>query len=85
MRPRLTDTTTFADPRLKSQFSSRLPTYPSGHRMQRRRSGQRLTLNNVRTKDNAKSLTGLAALPEKIGKYVIINEVGRGSTGVVYL
>jgi serine/threonine protein kinase len=24
-------------------------------------------------------------LPEKIGKYVIINEVGRGSTGVVYL
>jgi serine/threonine protein kinase len=24
-------------------------------------------------------------LPEKIGKYVIINEVGRGSTGIVYL
>jgi len=24
-------------------------------------------------------------VPEKIGKYVIINEVGRGSTGVVYL
>ncbi len=24
-------------------------------------------------------------MPEKIGKYVIINEVGRGSTGVVYL
>ncbi len=26
-----------------------------------------------------------AELPEKIGKYVIINEVGRGSTGIVYL
>jgi serine/threonine protein kinase len=25
------------------------------------------------------------AIPERIGKYVIINEVGRGSTGVVYL
>ena len=24
-------------------------------------------------------------MPEKIGKYVIINEVGRGSTGIVYL
>jgi serine/threonine protein kinase len=24
-------------------------------------------------------------IPEKIGKYVIVNEVGRGSTGVVYL
>ena len=26
-----------------------------------------------------------AAVPEKIGKYVIINEVGRGTTGTVYL
>lgn len=25
------------------------------------------------------------AMPEKIGKYVIIKEVGRGSTGTVYL
>ena len=25
------------------------------------------------------------AIPERIGKYVIINEVGRGSTGIVYL
>jgi serine/threonine protein kinase len=25
------------------------------------------------------------AMPEKIGKYVIIKEVGRGSTGIVYL
>ena len=24
-------------------------------------------------------------IPEKIGKYVIVKEVGRGSTGVVYL
>ena len=24
-------------------------------------------------------------MPEKIGKYVIVNEVGRGSTGTVYL
>src|SRR6202142_1278510 len=39
----------------------------------------------MRTKDNAKALNGRASLPEKIGKYVIINEVGRGSTGVVYL
>jgi serine/threonine protein kinase len=34
---------------------------------------------------HAKSLNGRSSLPEKIGKYVIINEVGRGSTGVVYL
>ena len=26
-----------------------------------------------------------AAIPEKFGKYVIVNEVGRGSTGTVYL
>ncbi len=26
-----------------------------------------------------------AKMPEKIGKYVIVNEVGRGSTGTVYL
>jgi serine/threonine protein kinase len=30
-------------------------------------------------------LNNRESLPEKIGKYVIINEVGRGSTGVVYL
>ena len=24
-------------------------------------------------------------MPEKVGKYVIVKEVGRGSTGVVYL
>ena len=27
----------------------------------------------------------LRAIPERIGKYLIINEVGRGSTGTVYL
>ena len=27
----------------------------------------------------------IARMPEKIGKYVIVNEVGRGSTGTVYL
>ena len=27
----------------------------------------------------------LRAIPERIGKYLIVNEVGRGSTGVVYL
>ena len=25
------------------------------------------------------------SVPERIGKYLIINEVGRGSTGIVYL
>ena len=24
-------------------------------------------------------------IPEKIGKYTVVNEVGRGSTGIVYL
>jgi len=28
---------------------------------------------------------GARAIPERIGKYLIVNEVGRGSTGVVYL
>src|ERR1039457_2068259 len=32
-----------------------------------------------------RSASAKDALPEKIGKYVIINEVGRGSTGIVYL
>ena len=32
-----------------------------------------------------KSAAPRVELPEKIGKYVIINEVGRGSTGIVYL
>ena len=27
----------------------------------------------------------MARMPDKIGKYVVIREVGRGSTGVVYL
>ena len=26
-----------------------------------------------------------SGIPEKIGKYVIINEIGKGSTGMVYL
>ena len=26
-----------------------------------------------------------ARMPERIGKYVVIREVGRGSTGIVYL
>ncbi|HMK86158.1 MAG TPA: protein kinase, partial [Steroidobacteraceae bacterium] len=43
-------------------------------------------MNSTSPKDHAKSPTVRAAtLPEKIGKYMIINEVGRGSTGVVYL
>src|ERR1700741_5345311 len=28
---------------------------------------------------------GNGRMPEKIGKYVVIKEVGRGSTGIVYL
>ena len=35
--------------------------------------------SNVKTKQNA------SAHPERIGKYVIVREVGRGSTGTVYL
>ncbi len=45
----------------------------------------RLPLNNIRPKITRSLRHGRAALPEKIGKYVIINEVGRGSTGAVYL
>jgi serine/threonine protein kinase len=44
----------------------------------------RLPLTTIRP-HSAKSLNSRETLPEKIGKYVIINEVGRGSTGVVYL
>ena len=32
-----------------------------------------------------RSATREQRIPEKIGKYVIVKEVGRGSTGVVYL
>ncbi|HXA37201.1 MAG TPA: hypothetical protein VNW26_12750, partial [Steroidobacteraceae bacterium] len=42
-------------------------------------------MSNTRLNSHAKSPNGRASLPEKIGKYVIINEVGRGSTGIVYL
>jgi len=42
-------------------------------------------LTNTRSTSLAKAQSGRGSLPEKIGKYVIINEVGRGSTGVVYL
>ena len=42
-------------------------------------------MSNNRLTTHAKAQNGRATLPEKIGKYVIINEVGRGSTGVVYL
>ncbi|MEM9173198.1 MAG: serine/threonine-protein kinase [Pseudomonadota bacterium] len=34
---------------------------------------------------NAAEQTNTASVPEKFGKYVIVNEVGRGSTGTVYL
>jgi eukaryotic-like serine/threonine-protein kinase len=34
---------------------------------------------------SAASSPALRAIPERIGKYLIINEVGRGSTGTVYL
>ena len=42
-------------------------------------------MSNTRLTTHAKAQNGRGSLPEKIGKYVIINEVGRGSTGVVYL
>src|SRR5258708_4637861 len=45
----------------------------------------RLPLTNTRSTSLAKPQSGKGSLPEKIGKYAIINEVGRGSTGVVYL
>jgi serine/threonine protein kinase len=45
----------------------------------------RLPLSNTRSKFKREAQNGRGSLPEKIGKYVIINEVGRGSTGVVYL
>src|SRR5260370_9309378 len=44
-----------------------------------------VTLTNTRSNSVAKARNSRGSLPEKIGKYVIINEVGRGSTGVVYL
>ena len=34
---------------------------------------------------NAKPKQGGNAVPERIGKYVIVREVGQGSTGTVYL
>jgi serine/threonine protein kinase len=33
----------------------------------------------------ASKATASRKIPEKIGKYVVVNEVGRGSTGIVYL
>ena len=33
----------------------------------------------------AKKKTASQNVPDKIGKYAIINQVGRGSTGMVYL
>src|SRR5258708_20230391 len=44
-----------------------------------------VTLTNTRSNSLAKAHAGRGSLAEKIGKYEIINEVGRGSTGVVYL
>ena len=41
-------------------------------------------MNTIR-QNLAKSPHLRAPIPEKIGKYAIINEVGRGSTGAVYL
>ena len=40
---------------------------------------------NTTRQNLAKSPQARAPIPEKIGKYAIINEVGRGSTGAVYL
>ena len=34
---------------------------------------------------NAKLKQDARAVPERVGKYVIVREVGRGSTGTVYL
>ena len=42
-------------------------------------------MTNLRPSSASKPNAPRAIIPEKIGKYVIINEVGRGSTGVVYL
>ena len=41
-------------------------------------------MNTIR-QNLAKPPHARAPIPEKIGKYAIINEVGRGSTGTVYL
>src|SRR5580692_10381482 len=81
-RRRCADTITFASPRLKSQFGRSVPQYPSAH-VQNFASAANVNLNSM--KPNSAKSPGRVPLPEKIGKYVIINEVGRGSTGVVYL
>src|ERR1700722_4457636 len=79
------DLTTSPKPRPKSQFSPGTPSILQRHPDEQTLHGARLPLSNNRLTTNAKSHNGRGSLPEKIGKYVIINEVGRGSTGVVYL
>ena len=77
-------TTTSPKPRPKSQFGGGRPSILVSLKSNDAR-GARLPLTNTRSTTLAKAQSGRGSLPEKIGKYVIINEVGRGSTGVVYL
>jgi len=84
LRLRLRVTTTFAEPRPKSQFGADRPSILRCIEQMLAQRCARLPLTNIRP-HHSKPLNGRAALPEKIGKYVIINEVGRGSTGIVYL
>src|SRR3984885_11536027 len=76
--------TTLAEPRPKSQFRRSHPSILVSSKANDARCA-RLPLTNPRSHNLAKAQSGRGSLPEKIGKYVIINEVGRGSTGVVYL
>ncbi|HEX7416471.1 MAG TPA: protein kinase, partial [Steroidobacteraceae bacterium] len=44
-----------------------------------------MTAQTLPETPSAAMLASQRGIPERIGKYVIINEVGRGSTGIVYL
>src|SRR6202166_2940662 len=82
--PACRDGITSPKPRPKSQFGSSLPSILCVIQLTTPCSA-RLPLSNTRLTTQSKAQSGRGSLPEKIGKYVIINEVGRGSTGVVYL
>src|SRR6201991_4565804 len=64
-----------AGPEARITVASFARTYPA--RVQNRFCFQRMSVTA--------SKTAARKVPEKIGKYAVINEVGRGSTGIVYL
>ena len=58
---------------------------PEGSPYPRIRTRRRYSGINLKMAVSTAPSPKLRAIPERIGKYLIINEVGRGSTGTVYL